>query len=141
MTTRIIDAASVTLLAGRTELRRFDNTLWMAVLRSLSAYQMYRQSVRRRVHPDDVVAFLLKDPHFPRSFYRCLHQVESAAEDLPNHSEVVRTVARLRRLVSERDLKQDDAGSLHDFLDELQLELSNLHRQIASVWFLQDAGK
>ena len=34
-----------------------------------------------------------------------------------------------------------DLPALHAFIDELQLELSNLHRQIASVWFLQDAGK
>ncbi len=141
MTTRIIDTASATLLSGREELHRFDNTLWMAVLRSLSAYQMYRQSVRRRVHPDDVVGFLLKDPHFPRSFYRCLHQIESAAADLPNHSDTVRAVARLRRLVAERDIALDDLASLHGFLDELQLELISLHRQIASVWFLRDGDR
>ena len=34
---------------GRDDLARFDNTLWMAVLQSLSAYQMYRQKVRRRI--------------------------------------------------------------------------------------------
>jgi uncharacterized alpha-E superfamily protein len=45
MTTRIIDVAAATLLIGREDLARFDNTLWMAVLQSLSAYQMYRQQV------------------------------------------------------------------------------------------------
>jgi uncharacterized alpha-E superfamily protein len=38
MATRIIDVAAAALL-GREELARFDNTLWMAVLQSQSAYQ------------------------------------------------------------------------------------------------------
>ena len=59
MTTRIIDVAAAMLL-GRENLARFDNTLWMAVLQSLSAYQMYRQKVRRRIYGPDVIAYLLE---------------------------------------------------------------------------------
>ena len=66
MTTRIIDVAAAMLL-GREQLARFDNTLWMAVLQSLSAYQMYRQKVRRRIDGPDVIAYLLKDTQFPRA--------------------------------------------------------------------------
>ena len=40
MGTRIIDSAATMLLAGREELQRFDNPLWMGVRKSLSVYQM-----------------------------------------------------------------------------------------------------
>jgi len=138
MGTRIIDAAATTLLAGRDELHRFDNTLWMAVLKSLSGYQMYRQSVRRRIHGPDVVEFLLKDSHFPRSFARCLHQIESGIEDLPGNADATRAIARLRRIVAERETASEDNEALHAFLDELQVELGTIHGQIAATWFLPD---
>ncbi len=60
MTTRVIDVAAAVLLSDRPELSRFDNTLWMAVLRCLSGYQAYRQYVRRRVNRNDVIRFLLR---------------------------------------------------------------------------------
>jgi uncharacterized alpha-E superfamily protein len=137
MTTRIIDSAATMLLSGREHAHRFDNTMWMAVLKSLSGYQMYRQSVRRRIHGTDVVAFLLKDLHFPRSFARCLHQIESGIDDLPHNAEATRAVARLRRIVGERAMGPEDVAVLHDFLDELQLELGAVHAQITATWFLR----
>ena len=32
----------------------------------------------------------------------------------------------------------EDVAILHDFLDELQLELGAIHAQIAATWFLPD---
>lgn len=138
MTTRIIDSAATMLLSRHENVQRFDNTLWMAVLKSLSGYQMYRQSVRRRIHGTDAVAFLLKDLHFPRSFARCLHQIESGIDDLPRNADATRAVARLRRIVGERAMGPEDVSVLHDFLDELQVELGAVHAQIAATWFLPD---
>ena len=43
MTSRMIDVAASILLVGREELVAFEDALWGATLRSLSAYQMYRQ--------------------------------------------------------------------------------------------------
>ena len=50
MTLRIIDVRSASLLAHEGELRAYDNIQWMSVLKSLSAYQMYRQYMGVRVH-------------------------------------------------------------------------------------------
>ena len=40
MTTRMLDVAAAVLMTGRPELERYDNTLWMTVLRCLSAYHL-----------------------------------------------------------------------------------------------------
>ncbi|MEX2131005.1 MAG: alpha-E domain-containing protein, partial [Pseudohongiellaceae bacterium] len=66
MSTRIVDVGSSNLLpgvplAGETDKPRnepYENILWMSVLRSISAYQMYRQHVRDRVNAEDVVMYL-----------------------------------------------------------------------------------
>ncbi|MDH3640421.1 MAG: alpha-E domain-containing protein, partial [Gammaproteobacteria bacterium] len=66
MTTRILDIGSAALLAQEGEVERLENRLWMNVLRSLSAYQMYRQNVRRRIRREDVIGYLVQDVRFPR---------------------------------------------------------------------------
>lgn len=67
MSTRIIDAASAGLMGNIHETSPFRNVLWISVLQSLSAYQMYRLNVRRRVNPEDVLAFLFQSTVFPRA--------------------------------------------------------------------------
>ena len=43
----------------------FDDVHWAAVLRSASAFEMYRKR-RGRISPEGIVQFLLLDPEFPR---------------------------------------------------------------------------
>src|SRR5690606_8592439 len=47
MTSRIVDVRTANLLTGENlELRPFENIQWMSVLKSLTAYQMYRQAMQ-----------------------------------------------------------------------------------------------
>jgi uncharacterized alpha-E superfamily protein len=136
MTTRMIDVGSATLIAPGVELERLENRLWTYVLRSLSAHQMYRQYVRRRIQPDQVLAFLLQDMIFPRAVAHTLGEIATCFEDhLPHSEEPLRAVLRLQRLVAEADAEKLHAGGLHDFIDLLQLEFGNLHQLITGTWF------
>ena len=39
----------------------FEQLQWMSVLKSLTAYQMYRQQVRTRVRGKDAIRFIMLD--------------------------------------------------------------------------------
>ena len=134
MTTRIIDVAAAMLL-GRVELARFDNTLWMAVLQSLSAYQMYRQKVRKQIHGQDVIQFLLKDTQFPRAIAFALREVGAALAMLPRSGEPIKKLGDLRRMLAMRDLEKLDIAGLHQWIDDAQLTLGELNALIVSTWF------
>jgi uncharacterized alpha-E superfamily protein len=141
MTTRIVDVGLVNLLPhlslGGTEvLEPYDNILWMSVLRSLSAYQMYRQHVRDRVNACDVVTFLLQNEDFPRSVAHCLKGLEQALWSLPNSEKVLAQIIGLQQKMDEADITELLVKGLHEFIDELQLEIGNLHSSIAETWFL-----
>ena len=77
MTTRIVDVGSATLIAPGSEVMRLENRLWMNVLRAISAYQMYRQNVRRRIKGPDAIAFLLQDTQFPRAVAHSLLEIQT----------------------------------------------------------------
>lgn len=134
MTTRIIDVAAAALL-GREELARFDNTLWMSVLQSLSAYQMYRQKVRRRVHGPDVIAYLLKNQQFPRSFAFSLRELGAALALLPRNSGPHLKLAELRRMLAQLKIDGLDNAALHTWIDDAQKSLGELHGLIHRTWF------
>jgi len=136
MTTRMIDVASATLIVPGVELERLENRLWTYVLRSVSGHQMYRQYVRRRVQPEQVLAFLLKDTRFPRAIAHTLATINTCFRtQLPFHEEPLRMVQRLQDLVADADTGDLLAGSMHDFMDRLQQEFNNLHQLITATWF------
>lgn len=140
MTTRIIDVAAALLMVRRDELAELDNTLWMAVLRCASGYQMYRQHVRRRIVATDVIGFLLKDEDFPRSVRHCLAEAGRSLARLPRAEAVLprvrRTVARLDGLAP---VALDEAG-VHALIDELQVEIAAVSEAVAAHWFYPTGG-
>ena len=89
-TTRILDVGSLLLTEKRSSvLRSHEGVIWMNILRSMNAYQMYRQEVRRKVVGEEVVKFLIHDKSFPRSFAFCLDLIHKVALTLQNCYEVL----------------------------------------------------
>jgi uncharacterized alpha-E superfamily protein len=137
MTTRILDVRSANLLPQDTaELHPFDNIQWMSVLKSLTAYQMYRRSEQARIHRDNVLRFLLLNRDFPRAFLHCVEVVKKSAHDLPGNDGVLRVIGRLKRQVTGSEVERLDQAALHRFMDELQIDLGDLHNELAGAWFL-----
>ena len=135
MTTRIVDSAVAILMPRKDEPGPYDNILWVNVLKSLSAYQMYRQHVQSRVRGETVVRYLVQDGQFPRSVVHTVGEVESCLNDLPRNDGPLRSVARLQRRIKEADIGEMDLPALHAFIDELQLELAAAHENIQTTWF------
>lgn len=145
MTTRILDVRSASLLpkAGEdsnVKLSPFENIQWMSVLKSLTAYEMYRQHVRLRVKGADVLKFLLQDTQFPRAVSFCLNVVESCLTDLPKNEAPVRSLAEVQRQVQAADVYKLAYHGLHEFIDELQIGMGTVHDHIARAYFGMDAN-
>ena len=138
MITRIIDVRSGNLLPRSPgELTPFENIQWMSVLKSLSGYQMYRQHVRLRIRGPDVLAFLLQDRSFPRAVGTCLERFANALLTLPRHEIVLNEVETCREHLSRADipLLASEPERLHAFVDDIQLDFSELHDALAKTYF------
>jgi uncharacterized alpha-E superfamily protein len=143
MTTRIIDVDSQKLMPelevedAEPEAREpYENILWMNVLRSSSAYQMYRQHVRERINGEDVVRFLLQNEQFPRSAAHNLTTMTKVLRNLPNSNKVNWQVNKTRKLVRDADVNRLLRRGLVRHLDSAQKEISQVHFKIADTWFL-----
>jgi len=147
MTTRIVHAGSVNLLPDTLDAdgdservqEAWDNVIWMSVLRSLSAYQMYRQHVLDRVNGEDVVTFLLQDTQFPRTVVHCLARLELLLKALPKNEESLRQVGIAQRLVKEAIVPDLMGNGLSDFIDRVQVALGEIDAEVSEAWFLSHA--
>lgn len=136
MTIRIIDVRTASLLSNKAELKPFENIQWMSVLKSLSAYQMYRRQSQTRVRRLPVLKFLLQTRDFPRAFYHCLCEVETALQHLPRNDKAMDILAASKEKVLQADLDQLEQQALHVFIDELELALADLAAQLNSSYFV-----
>ena len=136
MTTRIIDVRTASLLPELSEdLTPFENIQWMSVLKSLTAYQMYRREMRLRVGRADVLKFLLQEKLFPRSLYHTLCEVENCLQSLPHNDKPLKILSQLQRKVLRTKPHALVQEELHKYVDSLQLGLSKVHNQIQASYF------
>jgi len=138
MTTRIIDVRSdFSVPEDMPELRPFEDMLWMSILKSLSGYQMYRQSMQVRINRYDVLKFLFCDHLFPRSVAYCIHNIEDNLSrlPLPRKYKCGKHIEKLHDLLDVPIGKEMDNTSLHDYIDTLQLLFANLHQNISQSYF------
>jgi uncharacterized alpha-E superfamily protein len=135
MSTRIADVQSANLLPEADGGRPYDNIQWVSVLKSMTAYQMYRRSEQIRVQRAPVLRFIFKSPLFPRSVRWCIEHAREGLERLPRNEASLREVGRILRLLDGAELPALSQAELHDFVDDVQLGIANLHAEIAATWF------
>jgi uncharacterized alpha-E superfamily protein len=131
MTTRVLDVQAGILMSGASEtLRPYADLTWLAVLRSLGAEQMFRRAMGGAVSGPTAVAFLLRNPSFPRSVEHCLIEVSRWLLELPTHEGPMAGCAKIQGRLAEIDDCDVDADELHRVVDELQQDLAALHDSV-----------
>jgi uncharacterized alpha-E superfamily protein len=136
MTTRILDVGGGAL---DTE-DAIDGPVWMSILGSLGASQMYRRSRRERVNGPDTLSYLLHDQRFPRAVAFCLDEIESTLRYLPESNVTLRSIRNARGALCDVEVVELlSTRALARYLDDLQAALAQVHDSIARLWAPPDA--
>jgi len=141
-TTRLIDIKFRLLVPRDREARRVTElTMWNAVLRAAAGYHAFKRLARAEFSPGDVAGFLLRDPSFPRSVCLSVRRAEYHLDELrrvhhlPNTSAPIEQAEYLREFLLERPMEQILDGDLHNYLDQVQIQLSELASAIGRAFF------
>ena len=118
-----------------------DELQWITLLRSVGAYQMYRQSMQQAINPRSVARFLLLDPIFPRSVRFCLQGISDTLQQIqtqpvqgpPNDLDCLRGQLLARWSYVRIDSLIE--SGLHEAIDQLQRDLNRLHVLIQHRYF------
>jgi uncharacterized alpha-E superfamily protein len=129
-TSRIIDVKYFLLLPTAADVgTTYDDMQWAAVLRSASAFEMYRKR-HGRMSPERIVEFLLLDREFPRAVQWCLLAARESVHAISGTpAGMFRNVVEqlLGEVCSELDYARADdivARGLHEYLDRLQTRMN-----------------
>lgn len=141
-TTRLLDIKYRLLVPRDREARRVTElTMWNAVLRAAAGYHAFKRLARAEFSAEDVAGFLLRDPSFPRSVCLSVRRAESHLDELrrihhlPHTSEPIEQAEYLREFLLERPMSEVLDGDLHDYLDRVQIQLSELAGSIGRAFF------
>ncbi|MCW6035709.1 alpha-E domain-containing protein [Spirulina subsalsa FACHB-351] len=143
-TTRILDVKYFILLPSAQWVGTpLDQIQWMALLKSASAYEMYRKQ-QHRINPSAVAEFLILDHDFPRSINFCVSRSEKSLHKITNtpvgswSNPAERSLGRLCSRLGYCTIEDVIDIGLHEFLDQMQRSLNEVGGNIAISFFGQD---
>lgn len=138
-TSRFIDVKYFILLPNQEAVgSNFDLLQWTAVLKSVSAYNMYRQAYRN-IELDNIIEFLVLNRYFPRSIYCCLREAElsllaiEGGQSLANPA--IKAIGKLRAELEYTDVNDIFAGGLHEYVDAFQQRNNDVGQAIFDTYF------
>lgn len=140
-TSRIMDVKYFMLLPQLEMVNTpIDNIQWTAVLKSASAFEMYRKE-HHRITPRKVAEFLIFNSQFPRSIRHCIYEAKTCLRRISGSpSEAVRNLAEKRLGRLEADLEYTDIEDvfdrgMHEYLDSVQKRLNKVDTAIGTTFF------
>jgi len=141
-TARILDVKYYILLPSVNDVgSTLDELQWMALLKSASAYEMYRKQGGHRITPKAVADFLILDTEFPRSVRSCILQAERSLHQITGtpignwRISVERAMGRFRADLDYVTIEEIFETGLHEYLDGLQSRMNEVDSKIFETFF------
>ncbi len=139
-TSRILDIKYLMLLPKKVNVgSTFDLVQWTALLKSVSAYDMYRKHYGKLTSMD-IIAYLIFDKKFPRSILSCLIRVDHSLRAISRSdddqiNQAQKQLGQLRAFLEFSDINDIIQGGMHEYLDDLQSSLNNLSASLFETFF------
>ena len=140
-TSRILDVKYFMLLPQADLVNTpIDNIQWTAVLRSASAFEMFRKQ-HHQITPRSVADFLIFDREFPRAIHHCiikavicLHRITGTAPGSASNT-AERLLGRLKADLDYTDIDEVIDRGMHEYLDNLQIRLNTVDTAVGTTFF------
>lgn len=139
-TSRMLDVKYHMLLPTAEEVGSpLDLVQWAALLKSVSAYDMYRKRFGK-LTTANIAEFLILDNEFPRSMLCCLQYTEQSLFTITGNSRgysnnAERKLGLLKAQLEYADINEIITSGLHEFLDNFQYQLNDVSLAIFETFF------
>ena len=139
-TSRVLDVKYHILLSSPKAVGSpLDLIQWAALLKSVSAYDMYRKK-NGKLNAANIAEFLILDKVFPRSMLKCLMQAEQSLYAITGSSggysnSAEKQIGMLRSQLEYTDINDIFNSGLHEYLDNFQKKLNEVSSAIFETFF------
>jgi uncharacterized alpha-E superfamily protein len=118
-----------------------DLLIWSAVLKSVSAFNMYRRQYKS-LKQENIIEFLIKDRDFPRAICHSIKKAEYAIYRIsgtrPQDSysnEAEKAISQLKHEIDFTENGEIIKYGLHRFLNDFQVKNNDIDQKIFKVYF------
>ena len=116
-----------------------DLVQWSALLKSVSAYDMYRRKYGK-LNPVTISEFLIFDQDFPRSMVSCLISAEHSLQaithnEMRHYTSSGKQLGILKSQLAYADIQDVFKVGMHEYMDDFQLKLNGLSGAIFDNFF------
>jgi uncharacterized alpha-E superfamily protein len=146
-TTRLLDVKYFILLRSVADVGTpFDDVQWAAVLRSASAFEMYRKR-HGRISPRGVAEFMLLDREFPRAIHFCLMAARDSLYAISGtpvgtfRNAAEKVLGQLCSDLSFTSVEEIFNFGLHEYLDDLQTRMNQVGTEIFETFLASKTPK
>ena len=108
---------------------------WINILKSISAFQAYRQYSQQDISISDIIYFFLKTNTFPRSINWNLNQIERATYRISKKNDLIKNVKEIKKDINKYKIKTDNLDNFLLFLEKTLKKLDTLNNQIQKNYF------
>jgi uncharacterized alpha-E superfamily protein len=108
---------------------------WINILKSISAFQAYRQYSNQDISISDIINFFLKTETFPRSVMWNLNQIERAIYRISNKNELLKEIKEIKKNVKKYKVQIDKLDKLLIFLAQIIKKITLLDEKIQKYYF------
>lgn len=139
-TSRVLDVKYHILLTSPKQVgSSLDLIQWAALLKSVSAYDMYRKK-HGKLSGATIAAFLILDKEFPRSMLSCLAYAEISLKRLTGSDEGFKNDAQkqiglLKSQLEFAEINDIIEKGMHEYLDDFQRKLNTISSAIYESFF------
>ena len=141
MTARLIDVQYHTLLDAPEHLGAPDSHQWMAVLKSVGAYEAYHRQYHSPIEPEKVAEMLILHPQHPRSIRFSTTEVQAGLRAISGSNpgfysnEAERLTGKILERLRYDKIEEIFKQGLHNYLNELLRMCGSIGEAIARTYF------
>ena len=136
-TARILDVKYHILLPSVEDVGgALDYYQWTALLRSVSAFETYRQLYRDQIFPIKVAQLLILERRMPRSLAGCFDQIIESMDRIRGQSDqsAKRLANELHARLSYANIEEVFQGGLHEYLADVLADIGELGNRIQRAY-------
>ena len=116
----------------------FDFYHWAALLRSVSAFEIYRQIYSDQVTPKQVAQLLIFNKQMPRSLVCCVNELIPLISEVKNQQskEIERLLGKLKASLDYSDIDEVFEQGLEEFIDAFLERINHVADEFSNAYLI-----
>ena len=132
------DQAAIQALEDGTDNNFFDFYHWASLLRSVSAFEIYRQIYSDQVTPKQVAQLLIFNKQMPRSLVCCINELIPLISEVKNQQskEIERLLGKLKASLDYSDIDEVFELGLEEFIETFLERINHIADEFSSAYLI-----